>query len=231
MLEYPHVLLHSVWGPVGNFQSRSAIASVSHCSMNVKLVWILYYLCNADSTSLIIQECSGFSSLEERRSSMSTQTNYFRSEDAYLGVAKYLQKLTISESIKNAGQRRELATVTPAGEQNKWIWGCSYVLLRLCRAVCQDGHVTAGDTGHITAQFWKKPWKCRLTMSLQRWGSQNSDAVESCWLLETQLLRPQINPEMVSPWEKEWSSGRCTLLSLLFFSLYLFMGPESTFIL
>lgn len=50
---------------------------------------------------------------------MSTQTNYFRSEDAYLGVAKYLQKLTISESIKNAGQRRELATVTPAGEQNK----------------------------------------------------------------------------------------------------------------
>lgn len=37
---------------------------------------------------------------------MSTRPNYFRSEDAYLGVAKDLQKLTIAESIKNAGQRR-----------------------------------------------------------------------------------------------------------------------------
>lgn len=50
---------------------------------------------------------------------MSTRPNYFSSEDAYLGVAKDLQKLTIAESIKNAGQRREFATVTPAGEQNK----------------------------------------------------------------------------------------------------------------
>lgn len=74
---------------------------------------------NADSTSLIIQECAGFSGPEERRSSVSTRPNYFRSEDAYLGVAKDLQKLTIAESIKNAGQRREFATVTPAGEQNK----------------------------------------------------------------------------------------------------------------
>lgn len=61
-------------------------------------------------------------------------------------------------------------------------------------------------------------------------GSQNSDAVENGWLLETQLLRPQMHPETISPWEEEWSSGRCTLLSLQFFSLYLFMGPESTFI-
>lgn len=50
---------------------------------------------------------------------MSTRPDDFRSEDAFLDVAKDLQKLTISESIKNAGQRRELATVTPAGEQNK----------------------------------------------------------------------------------------------------------------
>lgn len=38
MLVYPHVQLCSVWGPVGNFQSRSIIASVSLCSMNVKLM-------------------------------------------------------------------------------------------------------------------------------------------------------------------------------------------------
>lgn len=37
-------------------------------------------------------------------------------------------------------------------------------------------------------------------------GSQNSDAAENWWLLETQLIQPQMNPEMVSPWEKEWSS-------------------------
>lgn len=48
-------------------------------------------------------------------------------------------------------------------------------------------------------------------------GSQNSDAVENGWLLETQLLRPQMHPETISPWEEEWSSGRCTLLSLHFF--------------
>lgn len=88
---------------------------------------------------------------------MSTRPNYFRSEDAYLGVTKDLQKLTVAESIKNAGQRRDLATVTPAGEQNKGIWGCSSVPLWLCRAVCQGGRVTAGDTGHITALFWKEP--------------------------------------------------------------------------
>lgn len=44
MVEHPHVQLCSVWGPVGDFQSRSVIASVSLCSMNVKLMWILYYL-------------------------------------------------------------------------------------------------------------------------------------------------------------------------------------------
>lgn len=89
--------------------------------------------------------------------------------------------------------------------------------------VCQDGHVTAGDAGHITALFCKEPQKCSLTMSLQRWGSQNSDAVQSCWILETQLLQPQMNPEMVSPWENEWNSGRCTLLSLLVFYSSLFI--------
>lgn len=59
--------------------------------------------------------------------------------------------------------------------------------------------------------------KVQADNELAEMGSQNSDAVESCWLLETQLLRPQMNPEMVSPWEKEWRSGRCTLLSLYFF--------------
>lgn len=73
--------------------------------------------------------------------------------------------------------------------------------------------------------------KVQADNELVEMGSQNSDAVESRWLLETQLLQRQMNPETVSPWEKEWSSGRCTLLSLHFFPLYLFMGPESTFIL
>lgn len=156
---------------------------------------------------------------------MSTRPDDFRSEDAFLDVAKDLQKLTISESIKNAGQRRELATVTPAGEQNKWIWGCSSVLLWLCRAVCQDGHITAGDTRDITALF------CGRSHESANWQWACRDAVESFWLLETQLLRPQLNPETVSPWEKERSSSRYTILSWLFFSPYLFTGSESTFIL
>jgi len=54
-------------------------------------------------------------------------------------------------------------------------------------------------------------------------GLQNSDAAESWWLLETQLIQPQMNPEMVSPWEKEWSPGRCTVLSLHF--LLFIHGP------
>lgn len=58
--------------------------------------------------------------------------NYFRSEDAYLDAAKDLHKLTISENIKNSGQRRELATVTPAGEQNLGLLLCPVVVVQSC---------------------------------------------------------------------------------------------------
>ena len=59
--------------------------------------------------------------------------------------------------------------------------------------------------------------KVQADNELVEMGSQNSDAAESWWLLETQLIRPHMNPETVSPWEKEWSSGRCAVLSLHFF--------------
>lgn len=93
-------------------------------------------------------------------------------------------------------------------------------LLSCCGCVCQDGHVTAGDNGHITAPFWR-------SRESADWQWARGDGVtkfrccgESWQLLETQLIRPRMNPEMVSPREKEWSSGRCTVLSLHFFSLY-----------
>lgn len=73
--------------------------------------------------------------------------------------------------------------------------------------------------------------KAQADNELVEMGSQNSHAAENWWLLETQLIQPQMNPEMVSPWEKEWSSGRCTVLSLHYFLLFFFVGPESTFLL
>lgn len=175
------------------------------------------------SALLIIQKYSGFSGPEKRRSSASTLPNYCRNKDAYSGVAKDLQKLTVAEYQKCWTKERTSNCHTSWRTAWAWIWGCSSVLLWLCRAVCQDGHVTSGDTWVHHSTILEGAMKVQADNELVEEGSQNSDAAWSWWLLETQLTRPQINPETVSPWEKEWSSGRCTILSLHF--LIFMHGP------
>ena len=122
---------------------------------------------NADSPSLIIQEHSGFSGPEKRRSSASTLPNYCRNKDAYLGVAKDLQKLIIAESIESAGQRRELATVTPAEEQSKCEPGaallscCGYAELYARMGMAQQG--TLGTSQHNSGRSHEsagRQWAC-----------------------------------------------------------------------
>lgn len=124
---------------------------------------------NADSPSLIIQEHSGFSGPEKRRSSASTLPNYCRNKDVYLGVAKAFLKLTIAESIKSAGQRRELATVTLAEEQIK----CESGAALLSRCGCAEMYARMGisQQGTLgTSQHHSGRSRERLTMSLWRWG-------------------------------------------------------------
>lgn len=122
---------------------------------------------NAGSLSLIIQEHSGVSGPERRRSSASTLPNYCRNKDAYLGVAKDLQKLTIAESISSAGQRRELATVTPAEEQSQYESGAAFLSCYGCaelyarRGISQQG--TPGTSQHRSGRSHESvgwQWAC-----------------------------------------------------------------------
>lgn len=50
---------------------------------------------------------------------MPIHCSFCRNKDVCLGVAKDLQNLTIAVSIKSSGQRRDLATVTPAEEMSE----------------------------------------------------------------------------------------------------------------
>lgn len=100
-------------------------------------MWILYYLWQCRKSVINnTRTCWVFWSWEEKGQSRCT-ANYCRNKNAYVGVAKGLQKLTVAESIKSAEQRREeLATVKPAEEQEECESGAALLSCCGCAELC-----------------------------------------------------------------------------------------------
>lgn len=72
---------------------------------------------------------------------MSTLPSCCSNKDAWRGIAKDLQELTVAQTVKNAGQSRGLASVPPAEEQRKCESGAALLACCGCAELCaRTGH-------------------------------------------------------------------------------------------
>lgn len=194
-------------------------------------MWILYYLWQCRKSFINnTRTCWVFWSWVEKGQCRFT-ANYCRNKNAYVGVEKGLQKLTVVESIKSAEQRREeLATVKPAEQQDECESGAALLSCCGCAELCarmgisQQG--TLGTSQHRSGRSHQSAgWQ---------WAYEDGDhkiqmAVKSWHLPESQLTDLRWIQKWFRPGTK--TGTQVGVLFYHYFSFTLFMGPESTFLL
>lgn len=158
-------------------------------------MWILYYLWQCRKSFINnTRTCWVFWSWVEKGQCRFT-ANYCRNKNAYVGVEKGLQKLTVVESIKSAEQRREeLATVKPAEQQDECESGAALLSCCGCAELCarmgmsQQG--TLGTSQHRSGRShqsagWQWAYEDgdhKIQMAVKSWHLPESQLTDLRWI-------------------------------------------------